>query len=77
MNIFVFNRNYDMALRLMKRATAIPSKKAGINYHDEVSSSILTSNNIRYRRLPILLKYYAADGAITNKFLFVINVHYI
>eukprot|EP00112_Aurelia_sp_Birch-Aquarium-sp1_P022081 Seg611.1 transcript_id=Seg611.1/GoldUCD/mRNA.D3Y31 product="Pre-mRNA-splicing factor SYF1" protein_id=Seg611.1/GoldUCD/D3Y31 len=29
------NENYDMALRLMKRATAIPSKKAGINYHDE------------------------------------------
>ena len=29
------NENYDIALRLMKRATAIPSKKAGISYHDE------------------------------------------
>ncbi|XP_065067886.1 pre-mRNA-splicing factor SYF1-like [Rhopilema esculentum] len=27
--------NYEKALRLMRRATAIPSKKAGVNYHDE------------------------------------------
>lgn len=29
------HENYDMALRLMKRATAIPSKKAGVNFHDD------------------------------------------
>ena len=38
---YLFNRNYDMALRLMKRATAVPSKKAGISYHDEVWGGVL------------------------------------
>lgn len=36
-------RNYDEAIRVMQRATAIPREPKKINYHDQVSITIIRS----------------------------------
>lgn len=32
----IFNRNYDEAIKVMQRASAIPNKWKNISFHDEV-----------------------------------------
>eukprot|EP00794_Sanderia_malayensis_P015651 gene15651-17230_t len=68
------NEHYEMALKIMKRATAVPSKKAGISYHDEkekVQSRVHKSLKLwsMYADLEESLGTFQSTKAVYNRIL--------